>query len=97
MLKAYIITLAIMSFVTNQIYSYDDAVSVGKWRHRNRQRIPVYVLMTLTALGGGFGGLCAMTVQRHKAGGDNKPFRWVVGASIIMSLITIVILITAEL
>lgn len=94
MLTPYLIFLLSMTFITSIIYSYDFAVAVGQWDRYNRPRIPEYILLTLAALGGGFGGWIAMKVQRHKA--SMRSFRFVIRFSIIMNLIVLTTLIVSD-
>ena len=97
MLTPYIITLLAMTFVTSIVYSYDFAVSAGQWDKLRRPRLPEYVLLTITALGGGLGAWIALKVLRHKAGERKRYFRFVIYSSMIISLITFFILLTSEL
>lgn len=97
MLTPYIYTLLIMTAITSIAYSYDFAVSVGQWKHYNRDRVPEYVLLVLTALGGGLGALVTIKVQRHKASEKNKHFKVVTYSSIAMNAIVFVTLLVAEL
>ncbi len=87
MLIAYSILLLSMTFVTSIIYSYDFSVAVGQWEHFHRPRIPEYILLTLAAIGGGFGAWITMKVQRHKAGKEKKHFRFVIYSSLFMNMI----------
>ena len=96
MLMPYIITLLAMTFITYIIYSYDFSVAVGQWDKTHHPRLPEYVLLTLAALGGGFGAWIAMKIQRHKAGKDKKHFRFVIYSSMLLNLITVVILLLNE-
>ena len=96
MLKNYLITILVVSILTGITYSYDSAISVGRWKKKDPPRIPEYVLLTLTALGGSFGAWIALKVERHKAGDKNPHFRFVVYTSMIMNLIAFVALLVAE-
>lgn len=92
---AYLITLFSISTVTLILFGYDFAVAAGQWG--GRSRIPEYVLLTLSALGGALGAFIIMTVQRHKASNRKKHFHFVIYFSMIMNLITFVILLTPQL
>ncbi len=93
MLKAYLLTLLFMTALTQIVYSYDFAVAVGQWDFDRRPRVPEYILLTLAALGGGFGAWTTMKVQRHKASSDKWYFKFVIYTSMISSLATAIILI----
>ena len=97
MLKPYVITLLLMTFITYIVYSYDFSVAVGQWEYLHRPRLPEYILLTLAALGGGLGAWIAMKVLRHKAGKEKKHFRFVIYSSMIMNLITFIMLLVTEL
>lgn len=98
MLKAYVITIIVMTFVTVLVYSYDFAVVKGQWKKYNRLRIPEYILLILAVFGGSLGAYADMKVQRHKENGDRKPhFRFVIYFSLIMNLVTFVTLLVMEI
>ena len=97
MLKPYVITLLLMTFITYIVYSYDFSVAVGQWEHLRRPRLSEYILLTLAALGGGLGAWIAMKVLRHKAGKEKPHFRFVIYSSMIMNLITFIMLLVTEL
>lgn len=59
--KATLITFAIISALTFLIYAWDKAAAKLKTR-----RIPERVLLTLSLLGGGVGGMLSMYAFRHK-------------------------------
>ena len=61
MLKAYIITLAVMSVLTLVAFAVDKIKSSG-----DSSRIPEIVLLSLISFGGSVGGLIGIYVLRHK-------------------------------
>ena len=61
LLKILAITFGIVSLVTLLTYGIDKAKAIkGEWR------IPEKVLLALSLLGGGVGGLCGMYLFHHK-------------------------------
>ena len=97
MLKIYIITILAMTFITTVVYSYDFSVAVGQWERYHRPRIPEYILLMLSALGGGAGAWITMKVQRHKSSKEKWYFHFVSYFSMIINLITFAILFVTEI
>ena len=61
MLKAYLIVLIVMNFITLLAFGYDKVAAADK-----RFRIPVYSLMLPLALGGAYGAIFPHFLYRHK-------------------------------
>ena len=99
MFNHYFATILCMTFITMAVYGYDSSVSVGRWKHDSRPRVPEYILLTLAALGGSFGAWVMMVVERHKSGSRKKKhlcFRVVTYSSMIMHFIVFVILFVTD-
>ncbi|MBQ7907612.1 MAG: DUF1294 domain-containing protein [Clostridia bacterium] len=62
MIAAYLVVLLIMNILTLVLYSYDKVAAATP----GRVRIPVYVLLMSTALGGAIGAFASMFLYRHK-------------------------------
>ena len=61
MLKAYLIVLIVINFVTLVAFGYDKVASTDR-----RFRIPVYTLMLSLAIGGAYGAILPHFLYRHK-------------------------------
>ena len=96
MLTYFLIILLTMTYLTFALYSYDFSVAVGQWKHLGRPRISEYILLTATALGGGYGAWTAMKVERHKAGDGKKHFHFVIYFSMVVNLIAFIMLLVSE-
>lgn len=70
-------TASILTFV---LYAWDKHASVF-----NKSRIPEFVLLVLSFLGGAFGALCAMIFFRHKT--QHNRFLTYVPAFLALQLI----------
>ena len=68
-----------MSVLTGFLYSFDKVEAQDK-----RFRIPVYVLMMLTALGGAIGAYVVMLSHRHKT--KQMSFRVLIYFSLVIQL-----------
>ena len=62
MIIPYLITLLVMSILTLVLFSYDKVAATTM----GRARIPVYVLLMSTALGGAIGAFVSLFLYRHK-------------------------------
>ena len=67
MVKAYLITIAMMSFFTIIVYGVDKIRSI-----KEMTRIPEQVLITLVAMGGVFGAIFSMIFFNHKSNMSRK-------------------------
>ena len=88
----FVILISAMTFCTFLVYSYDFAVATGQWKHLNRRRIPEFVLMTLSALGGCIGAWIAVKVERHKASAEKRHIHFVIYSSMVMVALVFLIL-----
>ena len=62
-MEKYIIPyLIIISIFTFFMYSFDKRIA----KHKNRKRISEKTLLTLSLLGGAYGGYLAMIIKHHK-------------------------------
>lgn len=87
MIKYYLITIGVMSFISFLLFASDAGRSRSR---RNLPRVPELTLMLFSALGGGAGALLAMLIFRHKTA---KPsFITVVPLSTILQIGTAVAL-----
>jgi uncharacterized membrane protein YsdA (DUF1294 family) len=94
MLMPYLSVLLAMTFVTAVVYSYDFAVAVGQWAIDRRPRVPEYILLLLTALGGSIGALTIIKVQRHKA--RKWYFKTVAYLSLLLNLFVLGLLVAMQ-
>ena len=71
--------LILLSVLTFALFGLDKLkAKKGKWR------IPEYVLLTLSAIGGSIGALMAMSLFRHKT--EKKLFRIGIPIALILQL-----------
>ena len=97
MIIYYIVFLLAMSLITSGVYNYDLAVFYGHWEKKKRPRVPEFILMTLSATGGGFGAFIATHASRHKVGERKPHFRFVIYIALVMNLSTLVVMAILEL
>ncbi len=86
-LTPYFIFLFVMSLITLLVYVSDYSTAKNK---RGRVRIPEYVLLILTSLGGAIGAVIATLITRHKT--RKLSFKIVIFCSLIIEVATAILL-----
>ena len=90
MLIRYLITLLVMSVITLVVFVCDCATARNGKKKAGRVRIPEYVLLVLTSLGGAIGAIIATLLTRHKT--RKLSFKVVIFCALIIQVATAILL-----